>query len=202
MGFESLELPRGWDFYTGCQSLGTNHEPNTAKFGDTGLDPRIYLNALVHRLQGDKVGLGSVSRGYFSAWEGQETALFKRLAAGRGHQAQALHMARQALTSQDLERINDAAVICLDLAIEGTARRALEPRSTGGKRRGEALQLAAKTAWAHYVKSFTEQGCTGKARIAVVAAMRRDSFKLPSTGGFPDRRSIRKWLPIRKVEGS
>ena len=166
------------------------------------MDPRIYLNAVVHRLQSDKVGLGSVSRGHFSAWEGHETALYERLAAGRGHQAQALHMARQALASQDRERINDAAVICLILEKEGTARRALEPRSIGGKRRGEAQQLAAGAVWSPYVKSFTEQGCTGKARIAVVAGMRRDSFKLPSTGGFPDKRSIRKWLPIRKVEGS
>jgi hypothetical protein len=160
------------------------------------MDPRIVLEALVRRLENPALALGKVSAGQFSAWEGQEGAVHDRWAAGRGFLAQALRLARQALATRDPAKINAAVLVCTGYVMEGMKRKIAALRNAGGKVRGEALRLAATMAWAPYVKQFKELGCTGKSRRTVVAQMKRDIFKLANTGEFPDRRTIRKWLPI------
>jgi hypothetical protein len=166
------------------------------------MDPRIVLEELIKRLEDPALALGNVSVGQFSAWGGQEDALVKRWSGGRGFLAQALHHARRALATDDPVQINAAALIWPSSEREGMQRLATAKRVAGGKKRGEAVRQAAATAWEPYVKMFNALDCTAKARLTVVAQMKRDDFKLPNTGIFPDRRTIQTWLPIRKVEGS
>ena len=182
--------------------LPGRHALKRRKLGGTLMDPRIVLENIVKRLDDPQRALGKVSPGHFSAWEGQEAALHNRLAGGRGPLAQARLMAGHALATQDPDLINAAALICPGLERDGMKTRTAAPRNAGGKKRGEAVRSAAATTWAPYVTRHCELGCTEKARRSVVTQMERDKFKLPNTGKFPGRRSIQKWLPIRKAEGS
>jgi hypothetical protein len=177
------------------------------------MDPRIILEHVVKRLEDPELGLGRVGPGQFSAWAGKEPALREKWAEGRGHLAWGLRIARQALASGDSDRIRLAALLCPTYERDGMARRAAAeregmarsvaaPRKRGGKKRGEALAQEAATIWAPYVALFKNLGGTEKARNAVRARMRKNNFVLPATGNFPDDRTIRKRLPLRKAEGS
>jgi hypothetical protein len=124
------------------------------------MDPRIVLEVVVKRLEDPALQLGNVSRGQFSAWEGQEDPLQKRWAHGRGHLAHALRMARSALSTQDPTSINEAALICPGYEREGLKRIAVQPQRAGGKKRGDNLHSAAEKAWEPYIEQFSEQGRT------------------------------------------
>jgi hypothetical protein len=117
------------------------------------------------------------------------------------HFAAALSEAREALVSDDEDRIKNAVALCPGL--ERTGRKLAEQnhaaslRSAGGKRRGEQLSRESTKVWARLVQQYEELKSHGvdyrKARRLVKKSMTDAGFMLG--GRFPTDKTIATRLP-------
>jgi hypothetical protein len=149
------------------------------------IPPGIYLEIQIKRLL---LKVGNVTRAQLrrEKWPG-----------GRGHQAQAMLLAREALESGDDDRMREAVPFCLALERTGNevseAAQAKSLRCLGGKQRGLDQTGAATKRWKPYLDHFETLKHEGKsiaaARKIVKAKMVRDEFD-----PFPSARTIAKWL--------
>ncbi len=172
------------------------------------MDARLnILRSLIERLE---PMVGEIARpGNFSWWgEGSQEAI-DRSRRGDGHFVQALNMARKALASGSAHDVELAALYAPTYERTGLAMRAAYEakikRKSGGLKRGEALRGDAGLLWKPYTELFGSLLAAGqnekKARHAVVKKMECDEFTIPSTGGFPSNKTIKKWLSSENVEG-
>ena len=163
------------------------------------MDPRVFLRMLIERLA---PAVGSASAGFSSAWEGEEAALLERTVGGRGHLAQAVFLARRALSSGDDEIIRTTAIHCLSLERTGlalaTRRESILLKRKGGKARGAKQTEDGARRWAPYRQRYQALVTAGKlpvqARTIVQREMVKSGFSLPDQSMSPSNRTIRKWL--------
>lgn len=176
------------------------------------MDPKIILEAIISRLEPE---VGEVDWIDFSAWgDDGAAAVIAKLSGGRGHLASALLHAREALESDDQEKIEVASLLCPTLErtgreLEKSCREfeaktiARNRRKAGGSRRGQQQSAAAKTLWTPWIEEFSKRIQSGEdekeARVAVVRQMEKTGFSLPGEDAFPADRTIRKWLSTEKV---
>ncbi len=166
---------------------------------DRDMDPRVFLRVLIERLA---TVVGNASPGFSSAWEGEEAALNERTVGGRGHLAQAVWLARRALSSGDDEIIRTTAIHCLALERTGlalaTRRESILLKRKGGKTRGAKQTDDATRRWAPYRQRYHVLVAAGKspaqARTIVQREMVKSGFSLPGQPLSPSSRTVRKWL--------
>lgn len=163
------------------------------------MDPRVILRALVERLA---PLVGNVSSGFSSAWEGDQSALIERTAGGRGHLAQAVLLARRAVTFEDAKILNATVMHCLVLERTGLAlaarRESILLKRKGGRTRGAKQTDDGIRRWVPYqqrYKALLDDGKVPvKARAIVYREMVKAGFSLPGHPMSPSNRTIRKWL--------
>jgi hypothetical protein len=170
--------------------------------------PQIILEKLIERLK-QKLGTASGSQTGNAAWESEEDALYEHMRSGRGHWEDALTYAQEALTSNDPEKITDAAMVCPtfertgnDLAASYKKRAERVPRIKGGATRGKQKAEIAKADWAPWEQNYKERIERGEspktARQEVIKQMSRQEFTLTLSGEFPTNRSINRHLVLPK----
>jgi hypothetical protein len=153
------------------------------------------LKLLLQRLEPKVAGVGHAD---FCTFEGEDVRRGNIAAPGMLHIAEAVLEAREALASDNDQRIIQAAMICASLERTGRDLAQHHRATEGGKRRGADQAGAAAALWQPYVQEFGRLLASGeapaKARQTVVRKMVKEGFVLAS-GGFPDKRTIGKWLP-------
>jgi hypothetical protein len=161
------------------------------------MDPRAVLRGVIRRLASK---VGEVQEIDFTWWEDDKAAAVAGR-PGRPALAEALLEARQALASGDKARVETAALICPMLERTGHEQAIASRTRAGGQLQGQRQTQDAAAAWIRYVAGYRDLRARGKtataARQIIVKSMERDGFKLPSTGSFPDARTIRKRLPAK-----
>jgi hypothetical protein len=175
------------------------------------MDARDILRLLVERLEPEVGNIGPANCSYYCGDEPHE--IRERTLSGYLHLASALRQARKALASGSHEEIGFAALVAPTYERTGRAmeqeyrkiqrqREARAMRQEGGRVRAAEQTAVAEKAWQPYqrlLEALVHGGIRpARARHLVVKQMEVDGFALPSTGDFPNDRSIRKWLPIKK----
>jgi hypothetical protein len=163
------------------------------------MDPRVILRVLVERLAHV---VGNVSSGFSSSWEGGQSALNERTSGGRGHLAQAVLLARQALACEDDEILRATVMHCLVLERTGLAlaarRESILLKRKGGKTRGAKETDDGIRRWAPYQQRYKALRDVGKTPVTARAIVQREmvkaGFSLPGHTTSPSNRTIRKWL--------
>jgi hypothetical protein len=165
---------------------------------------RITLELLIRRLERLEPAVGKCSpAGYWVGDKEEETETRRRLAAGVYHLLSAIRLAREALASKDTERVEVAAFHCTALERDGLKLAArydvTTKRRSGGKRTGEAQTAKAIERYAQWQPRYLELLAKGKSRGTVLHILCNE---LEVREIFVSTRSLGKWLPLKKSEGS
>jgi hypothetical protein len=166
---------------------------------------RGILELIVGRLE---PLVGHVRVAHHVAWVGSKEEKISPERWIELHFASAFLMARDALRSNDEEKIAEAVRwapgferTAMELRDKLRVAHDTEKSKKGGKKRGEDLTSKATAAWGPYVATYYELLAGGmsvtRARQKVSKRIEKDGFTPP--GGkkdeLPDLRTIRNWLP-------
>jgi len=160
------------------------------------LNLRDVLRLLIDRIAPEVGGISLRALWESDLADGEQIAR-----AGKLHLAEALSEAREALASDDEDRIKNAVALCPGLERTGRKlaeqNRAASLRSAGGKRCGEQQSRESTKVWAQWMQRYEELKSRGvdyrKARRSVKKSMTDESFVLG--GRFPTDKTIATWLP-------